>query len=208
MGHLLGSGELVKLPVCCDAYFYNGTHDPDCKGDQMPTCVLCHGPIAKGHETPHGRGLAHEACVEIKDLNPDHRFNQTNKREPHLLKTKVIEGLSPGIRDLVLLLNAQGFQTVDSGDGSNHGKMGCAPPFPMVAILTTPASMVGDATDIHRFLKKRGVKLTPPAPRCGRAEMDFNEDMKFPQVQAQYDPEDGIATITIFNVLSKDVVAP
>ena len=47
--------------------------------------------------------------------------------------------LSPGIRDLVLALNAAGFNTVDSGDGSNHADgMCCALPYKHVFLASAP----------------------------------------------------------------------
>jgi hypothetical protein len=41
-----------------------------------------------------------------------------------------LEEISPGVRDLVADLNAKGYITTDSGDGSNLAEgMGCALPF-------------------------------------------------------------------------------
>jgi len=51
------------------------------------------------------------------------------------LDKKIMEELSPGIKDFVVWLNDNGFDTIDSGDGSNHEDgMECAVEFPMVAI--------------------------------------------------------------------------
>jgi len=50
--------------------------------------------------------------------------------------------ISPGVRDLVRELRGRGFETTDSGDGSNHAAgMECALPFRHVAIVTTIQDM-------------------------------------------------------------------
>ena len=51
------------------------------------------------------------------------------------LTQDVIDNLSPGIRGAVLWLRQRGWETTDSGDGTNYKEgMGCAPPCPMVSI--------------------------------------------------------------------------
>lgn len=48
---------------------------------------------------------------------------------------KFYESLSPKIRKLVRLLHGWGYETTDSGDGSNAEEgMECAVPFPMVVV--------------------------------------------------------------------------
>ena len=46
---------------------------------------------------------------------------------------ETIEGLDPGIADVVQRLREAGFETTDSGDGVSKPNMECAMPFPHVA---------------------------------------------------------------------------
>ena len=102
-----------------------------------------------------------------------------------MLDTKTIDGLSPGVRDLVVLLNANGFETCDSGDGSNHAAgMEGAFEGPMVAISTSPERMVYDAHRLLRFL--HGL-------------------IEGPKIEASYDPADEIAIILLTWELTKDI---
>ena len=144
---------MSRLPVCCDAYFYNGTHEPDCKGDDMKT------------------------------------------RKPIVLEQRIVSELDPGIRALVVWLNEMGYRTCDSGDGGKYGKMEGAMPFPNVAMTSTPARMIEDAQLLRTLLIQRGVAFG------GRGDSS-------PQIQANYDPQDMVAAIMLFNVLSTDLVKP
>ena len=108
------------------------------------------------------------------------------------LPDHIIKGLSPGVRELVVWLNAWGFETVDSGDGSNYaagmeGAMDC----PMVAIVASPDDLVQDAVDLMDLLRDRGVKFGPEEGQ--------------PRIQAIFDPADGSAVIVLTDVLSADV---
>lgn len=110
--------------------------------------------------------------------------------------------LSPGIRDLVVWLNEQGFRTTDSGDGSNHDAgMGCAVDFPMVAILVEPASaLIAESDRLGRLLGERGIDFEPPECDC----CDPPDEITWPTIQGTYDPHNGTAIIVLSNVLSED----
>jgi hypothetical protein len=115
---------------------------------------------------------------------------------------ETIDGLSPGIRELVVWLAGAGFPTVDSGDGSNYeAGMEGAVPYPMVVVLSEPELLVEDARAIKRLLEDRGVSFN-----AGKhVELYDGEGITWPQIQATYDPHDESAVIVILNVLSKDV---
>lgn len=123
-------------------------------------------------------------------------------RPSNLLKTKTIEALSPGVKDLVLWLSEQGFQTSDSGDGTHyaHG-MGCAVPYAMVAICSSPENMVSESLWLRHVLEKKGLVFGQ-----GHVQNDEQgEEIPWPQIQATYDPYDGTAVIVLVNVLSRDI---
>ncbi len=66
------------------------------------------------------------------------------------LTQEEIDGLSPGIRDAVLWFNEQGWETCDSGDGSNHAQgMECANEFSHVDIVSTRNEVIDLADEIQ-----------------------------------------------------------
>lgn len=114
----------------------------------------------------------------------------------------VVTSLSPGVRDLVILLNELGFRTCDSGDGSNyaHG-MGCAVPFPMIAIETDRSNLCSEADRLMHVLEERGVSFEPKTQEAG----EDSPEAQFPHIDATYSPQDGHAVIVLYNVLSRDL---
>lgn len=113
-----------------------------------------------------------------------------------MLSKEVLEGLSPGVKDLVVLLDAAGFTTVDSGDGSNfEAGMECATPFPMVAMLVNPAeNLVAETKRLKTLLESKGVNFS---------EMADSENGKV--IEAHYEPMEDMAVIVVIGVLSKDL---
>jgi len=107
--------------------------------------------------------------------------------------------LSPGVRDLVVWLNEQGFVTCDSGDGSNYEMgMGCAVPEPMIVIEVNMFHIAGTANQLHHLLNQHGVDFTPKY-------FDDSGDKRahdWPTIHASYDPEDRHAVIILLNVTS------
>jgi hypothetical protein len=61
-----------------------------------------------------------------------------------------IASLDDGIRGLVLELNALGYRTTDSGDGTKAATMECAVDFPMVVVQSARAEVLDATEDIGR----------------------------------------------------------
>jgi len=100
--------------------------------------------------------------------------------------------LASGVKDLVIFLNENGFVTTDSGDGT--GELECSCSFPMIAFDTCcddPKFMLSFADRLMEFLENHGV--------------EFSDDIDGPSIQAIYNPADGLVTVMLYNVLSKDV---
>lgn len=121
-----------------------------------------------------------------------------------MLPKEVIESLAPGVKDLVIWLNEQGFNTCDSGDGSRnlHGK-GSSLPYPAVVILSAPEKLLEDARRLRRALAGRGVRFSGSSRGSGGSP---NEDESWPIIQASYDPEGDVCLVVLYNVLSKDAL--
>jgi hypothetical protein len=96
--------------------------------------------------------------------------------------------ITPGVRKLVRFLRDAGFTTIDSGDGVTNVEAGMegATEMPHVHIATTHRAMVVEAHRLQNAMDK-----VCPAGAC--------------QIQAMYDPLDGIATLSVFGVTDKDL---
>lgn len=107
--------------------------------------------------------------------------------------SKIIPNLiSPGVRDLVLWLNKEGYETTDSGDGTHHGEgMECAVPFPMIAIKAGKYEVRWRCDFLYEELSGRGVK--------------FGSGPDDPRIDGNYNPVTGAGVIVLSNILSKDV---
>lgn len=98
------------------------------------------------------------------------------------------EALDPGIRETVRWLNAEGFETSDSGDGHSKRDMECAQPFPHVAVPIMPELLVKGADLLRELLASRGITLSAIGGEN-------------PCIQASYDPAaGGSAFIVLMNV--------
>jgi hypothetical protein len=105
--------------------------------------------------------------------------------------------LSPKIKDLVVWLNSQGFTTTDSGDGSNFDNgMGCAVPYPMVAMEIHSHSIVEITHRLYELLVGKGVKFDVCDP---------SKSYGPPTIEASYSPVDRVAVIVLTNILSADL---
>lgn len=72
------------------------------------------------------------------------------------LPPEILDGLSPGIRDLVVDLRAAGFNTCDSGDGSNYEDgMECAVPFRMIAIVVSIERLASETARLAEWCRAR-----------------------------------------------------
>lgn len=70
------------------------------------------------------------------------------------LPRSIYDALDPGIRDVVVLLRSNGFDTTDSGDGVSKPPEGRVFDFPHVAVVTSPALLVFEAERLAALLGK------------------------------------------------------
>jgi hypothetical protein len=119
------------------------------------------------------------------------------------------EALDPGIRRLVTLLRAHGFETTDSGDGETKPQAlfrenpdWCDRDVEAAGILTTPhvhiyvrGNMLDEADRLLRVLRAE-------LPRAfGPRSLEFNDVT----IQATYSPLDGIALLSVTGISDKDL---
>ena len=97
--------------------------------------------------------------------------------------------MNPGIRNLVMALNAAGFMTCDSGDGETH-EFSCDRDYGYVVVrVPVKANLISETDRLADVLRGLGIVPTvqgmepPTAPNC--------------YLQASYDPSDGVAIIDI-----------
>ena len=102
--------------------------------------------------------------------------------------------LNPGIVELVRLLNANGLETCDSGDGVTHDHS-CDRDYAYVVIRSTKASLIDDADFIKELMARYGVDIVP-----------LTMDMNSPGMQATYNPADGICLIDLTGVTDKTLI--
>lgn len=108
-----------------------------------------------------------------------------------------IQGLSPEVRDLVVWLNEQGFETTDSGDGSNFkAGMEGALSFPHVFMKAEPKILVHEGRRLYRLLEHRGIDFKP--------HLIDPQFPYYPQIQATYDPHDETGVLLLMHVRSED----
>lgn len=103
-----------------------------------------------------------------------------------------MSGINPGVRCLVGWLNANGFETTDSGDGVTNLAAGMegALDYPHVFIKGHPDTLLREARRLAVELHIRfGVKLRPQGA-----------DPKIPAIQATYDPVDESSVIALTGV--------
>lgn len=106
---------------------------------------------------------------------------------------KTIDGLSPRIRRLVVWLNENLHNTTDSGDGSNYKEgMECAIPFPMIAIMVTPFTLVSESCRLLNDLRELGIDLKKISKK--------GIDETTPSIQATFNPVDQVAIILLLNI--------
>lgn len=99
--------------------------------------------------------------------------------------------MNPGIVKTVEQLQAWGFKTTDSGDGETHDYE-CDLAIPYVHMETVPTSLTSEADRLRVLLASNGVVVTT----C-------NEAGTSPHISASYCPVDGVAVLSLFNVVLK-----
>lgn len=73
-----------------------------------------------------------------------------------MIDQKTIDGLDPGIRDMVVALNDAGFRTTDSGDGVSKAEeiaRGDALNFAHVAVLVKPEDLLSEADRLLSWIR-------------------------------------------------------
>lgn len=118
------------------------------------------------------------------------------------------ESLDPDVRDVVRMLQGQGFNTTDSGDGIakfdadgielpdwEGGTSGAG--VAHVVVVVEPADLAAEADRMADIIRAAGVVLDPLGPELDTAA-----------IQASYDPANHIAVIILSGVRNADVVQP
>lgn len=99
------------------------------------------------------------------------------------------EELNPGIRRLVKMLRDAGFETIDSGDGITNVEAG------MEGALKTP--------HVHCVVASK--VMVQEAHRMLSLFTDAALDIESGQVQAMFDPVDGVATVSVYHLNDADL---
>jgi len=99
-----------------------------------------------------------------------------------------INSLNEGIRGTVRWLTENGFKTTDSGDGQTRDYE-CDQDKPYVHMLAIPEYLVEETDRLVALLALRGIKVHAWDGECN-----------VPCVESHYDPIDGFAVITLWNV--------
>ncbi len=113
------------------------------------------------------------------------------------------EELSPNIRRVVRRLHDWGYETTDSGDGSQHKEgMGCAVPYPMVAIRYRGSllDMVSYADLLHNSLIDAGVSM---GIQLDEGEGPLNVVTR--SVEVSYSTADRTTTMLLIGVSDSDL---
>lgn len=100
------------------------------------------------------------------------------------------EGLiSSGIIKTVVFLHNNGFNICDSGDGMTYNSRD--EDYPFVHMVIEPKKLVEESKRLFDLLTANDVKIE-----------EFNPELDDggPNIQASYDPANGIATLSLFNV--------
>lgn len=103
--------------------------------------------------------------------------------------------LCPGIRRTVEWLQAQGFETTDSGDGYSNAGMGCELPHANVFMACEPAKLIEEADRLYGLLAQKGIETMPLVP----------EGFQPPHITTSYDPSDGVAVLCLFYLDDKQL---
>jgi hypothetical protein len=120
--------------------------------------------------------------------------------------------LDPGIREVVRLLNDNGFNTTDSGDG--RSKKGteqeeCMWEVPNVVILSRRNVLLDEADALLELLKEQGVRCGPDLATVEELAGPQPEGTEFEDgvlIQATYDP-DGHSAVILLTGLDDDLLA-
>jgi hypothetical protein len=104
--------------------------------------------------------------------------------------------LNPGIRETVKWLRERSYDTQDSGDGATR-QFECDQPVPYVHIKAEPKWLVKEADRLRSDLYAEGIVVQA-----------MNEEGTAVAIEASYNPADGFAIITLWNVNDAVLLAP
>lgn len=106
------------------------------------------------------------------------------------------EELDPGVRQLVRILNNEGFVTTDSGDGYSKDEEARWMDCPHVCIsLDSPDDIITEADRLIAVMATYGVTIVQQGP----------EDEKTPCIQVDYCPVTRRASMLLMDVLDEDL---
>ena len=107
--------------------------------------------------------------------------------------------INPGVRRLVALLRAWGYETTDSGDGVTNVEAGLegARPYPHVTMRVPPAALSQAADRLRDLLQIRGVHVR-----------EFGPQLDAPAIQATYDPANQVALVELVGVDDSTIDLP
>lgn len=109
------------------------------------------------------------------------------------------DALDPGIRDTVRILRAEGFDTMDSGDGVSKTAEGgwdmdAIIPVPHVAIRVSPSDVAAEADRLVSICAGLfGRRVVPTETRQGADEVE---------IHASYDPASGVALLVLIGAIA------
>lgn len=103
-----------------------------------------------------------------------------------------VSQLDEGIRDLVVLLRENGFETTDSGDGSKAMDMDCAVDVPHVYMKGDLETAKAESTRLMKLLESHSVLF----------------DGEVTSIEVSYSPVDDICMLAVFGVTDDMLVRP
>lgn len=103
--------------------------------------------------------------------------------------------LNPGIKNTVLWLRENGFETSDSGDGKTNTSMASFLPYPHVFMLVEHKKMTSEAIRLYRLLIDAGLD-----PDETRLDEELGIEVPAWSVQATFDPAVPIPIIALLHV--------
>lgn len=110
--------------------------------------------------------------------------------------------LNPGIRRLVAWLRQQGFQTCDSSDGAVH-EHECDLGNPYVNMTVEPIDLAEEADRLMALLNLAGVSIAPVGSMLD-PDLASTAPLRLgAEIQATYDPANGIATISLWYIADR-----
>lgn len=112
--------------------------------------------------------------------------------------------LDDGIRETVLWLRANGFRTIDSGDGKKGHP--CAHSFPNVWMVVEPAAAIAETDRLMGLLCSYNIAINGKADDCPTVDMTYTPGQTEPALIRMFYVDD--ALLTKHGVIAKTAPAP